>query len=86
MRLLEEVVKVMLKSQVQAQGTVAHKMPESASALWRMVSLTAAKTRRMFDVSVAWVRLKNISQHAAMSYVVEVGTHCGYRLRWARLT
>ena len=37
----------------------AHSMPESASALWRMVSLTAAKTRRMFDVSVACVRLRN---------------------------
>ena len=37
----------------------AHKMPESASALWSMVSLTAAKTSRMFDVSVACVRLSN---------------------------
>ncbi len=34
-------------------------MPESASALWRIVSLTAAKTRRIFEVSVAWVRLQN---------------------------
>lgn len=33
-------------------------MPESASALCRIVSLTAAKTRRMFDVSVACVRLE----------------------------
>lgn len=33
-------------------------MPESASALWRMVSLTAAKTSRMFEVSVACVRLQ----------------------------
>lgn len=32
-------------------------MPESAKALWRMVSLTAAKTSRMFEVSVACVRL-----------------------------
>ena len=37
----------------------AHSMPESASALWRMVSLTAAKTRRMFEVSVACVRLQD---------------------------
>lgn len=32
-------------------------MPESARALCRIVSLTAAKTRRMLDVSVACVRL-----------------------------
>ena len=37
----------------------AHSMPESARALWRIVSFTAAKTRRMFDVSVACVRLGN---------------------------
>ena len=34
-----------------------YRMPESARALCRMVSLTAAKTSRMFEVSVAWVRL-----------------------------
>ena len=33
-------------------------MPESASALWRIVSLTAAKTRGIFEVSVAWVKLQ----------------------------
>ena len=38
---------------------VAHSMPESANALWRMVSLTAAKTNRIFEVSVAWVRLSS---------------------------
>lgn len=38
-------------------GDFAQSMPESAKALWRMVSLTAAKTSRMFEVSVAWVRL-----------------------------
>ena len=32
-------------------------MPESLRALFRIVSLTAANTSRMFDVSVAWVRL-----------------------------
>ena len=37
----------------------AHNMPESAKALWRIVSLTAAKTRRIFEVSVACVRLDN---------------------------
>lgn len=35
-----------------------HKMPESLSALLRIVSLTAANTNRMLDVSVAWVRLR----------------------------
>lgn len=37
---------------------VSHSMPESASALCRIVSLTAAKTSLIFDVSVAWVRLR----------------------------
>jgi hypothetical protein len=36
-----------------------HKIPESFSAFWRIVSFTAAKTRRIFDVSVACVRLEN---------------------------
>lgn len=39
------------------ESMMAHRMPESANALWRMVSLTAAKTRRIFEVSVACVRL-----------------------------
>lgn len=34
-----------------------YRIPESLSALLRMVSFTAAKTNRMFDVSVACVRL-----------------------------
>lgn len=38
----------------------AHNMPVSANALCNIVSFTAAKTNRMFDVSVAWVRLGNI--------------------------
>lgn len=33
------------------------RMPESFRALFKIVSLTAAKTRRMFDVSVACVKL-----------------------------
>lgn len=37
-------------------------MPESLSAFCKMVSLTAAKTNRMFDVSVACVRLGYVSQ------------------------
>ena len=35
-----------------------YRMPESFKAFCRIVSLTAAKTKRIFDVSVAWVRLK----------------------------
>jgi hypothetical protein len=34
-----------------------YKMPESFKAFCNIVSLTAAKTSRMFDVSVACVRL-----------------------------
>ncbi len=33
------------------------RMPESLRALFNIVSLTAAKTRRMFEVSVACVKL-----------------------------
>ena len=40
-----------------ALSFISHSIPESASALWRIVSFTAAKTRRMFEVSVACVRL-----------------------------
>lgn len=36
-------------------------MPESLSAFCNIVSLTAAKTRRMFDVSVACVRLRRLA-------------------------
>jgi hypothetical protein len=32
-------------------------MPESLRAFCKIVSFTAAKTKRMFVVSVAWVRL-----------------------------
>lgn len=46
------------KARVSAEGVAKdHKMPESLSAFCRIVSLTAAKTSRMFDVSVACVRL-----------------------------
>lgn len=42
-------------------------MPESFKAFCRMVSLTAAKTRRIFEVSVACVRLANVSIHSKPS-------------------
>jgi hypothetical protein len=35
----------------------SYRMPESFNAFCSIVSLTAAKTSRMFDVSVACVRL-----------------------------
>ena len=38
-------------------GKPYYRMPESASALCKIVSLTAAKTSLIFDVSVACVRL-----------------------------
>lgn len=39
-----------------------YRIPESLSALLSMVSFTAAKTNRMFDVSVACVRLGDHGQ------------------------
>lgn len=36
----------------------SYRIPESFKAFCRIVSLTAAKTKRIFEVSVAWVRLK----------------------------
>lgn len=41
-------------------------MPESFRAFWRMVSLTAAKTSRIFDVSVACVRLDMINTNTCL--------------------
>lgn len=40
-------------------------MPESLSALFRIVSFTAAKTRRMLEVSVACVKLGIVSELGA---------------------
>ena len=37
-----------------------YRMPESLSAFCNIVSLTAANTRRIFDVSVACVRLARL--------------------------
>lgn len=46
-------------------------MPESLSAFCSIVSLTAAKTSRMFDVSVACVRLAWLGVHSGGSgYVI----------------
>lgn len=58
-----------------------HRIPESLRAFRRMVSLTAAKTNRMFDVSVAWVRLNYCSAFAEGD---EPRTNCGYTLSLAR--
>lgn len=38
-----------------------HRIPESLSALFSMVSFTAAKTSRIFEVSVACVKLESVS-------------------------
>jgi hypothetical protein len=38
-----------------------HNMPESLSAFCKIVSFTAAKTSRIFDVSVACVKLYVVS-------------------------
>ena len=38
-------------------GYLRHRMPESLRAFCKMVSFTAANTKRIFVVSVAWVRL-----------------------------
>ncbi len=40
-----------------------HNIPESLSAFWRIVSFTAAKTSRMFEVSVACVRLQMLARY-----------------------
>lgn len=48
-------------SKRQYQYSFDHKMPESLRAFCRIVSFTAAKTSRMFVVSVACVRLVGVS-------------------------
>ena len=52
-----------------------HRIPDSARALCNIVSLTAAKTRRMFDVSVACVRLRQPSSAviAPSQHTTQVG-------------
>ena len=40
-----------------------YRMPESFSAFCSIVSLTAAKTSRIFEVSVACVRLRESGEH-----------------------
>jgi len=45
----------------KSRGSVNHNMPESFKAFCRIVSFTAAKTSRMFVVSVACVKLQMVS-------------------------
>lgn len=45
-----------------------HRIPESLSAFWRIVSLTAAKTSLMLVVSVACVKLREPSQHRVIKH------------------
>ena len=47
-----------------------HRIPESFRAFCNMVSLTAANTRRIFDVSVACVRLSRVSNALAAAVTV----------------
>lgn len=58
-------------SNVRKNGgrVMSHSMPESAKALWRIVSFTAANTRRMFEVSVACVRLRRTSVSRPEQYL-----------------
>jgi hypothetical protein len=49
-----------------------------------MVSFTAAKTSRIFDVSVACVRLHMLELVCVLR--IEEATYWGYRFRCARLT
>jgi hypothetical protein len=52
-----------------------HKIPESLRAFCRIVSLTAANTSRMFDVSVACVKLQCVRLELECRYIQI--THCG---------
>jgi len=45
----------------KGRGSVNHNMPESFKAFCKIVSFTAAKTSRMFVVSVACVKLEMVS-------------------------
>lgn len=51
-----------------------YRIPESLSALLRMVSFTAAKTNLMFDVSVACVRLGGHCQRMGHGHCIPVAT------------
>ena len=51
-------------------GVENHSMPESLSAFCSIVSLTAANTSRMLDVSVAWVRLNGLAVVDGSRHVV----------------
>lgn len=52
---------------------VVYRIPESFNAFCSMVSFTAAKTSRMFDVSVACVKLYHVSFSVVSSCLC--GTH-----------
>ena len=50
----------------------------------RIVSFTAAKTSRIFVVSVACVKLEKTDETAELREAI--GTYCGYTLSLARFT
>jgi hypothetical protein len=55
---------------------VIQRMPESLSALFNIVSFTAANTSRIFDVSVACVRLAEVRAFSPKTGH-RLETHCG---------
>lgn len=60
---------------------VRHKIPESFRALFKMVSLTAANTNRILDVSVACVKLRRRQSISRQSSDVEDLVSFRYLLR-----
>lgn len=59
-----------LVKEEMSQTESHHRIPESFRAFCNMVSLTAANTRRIFDVSVACVRLSRVSNALAAAVTV----------------
>jgi hypothetical protein len=67
--------------------SVVHRIPESFRAFCRIVSFTAANTKRIFVVSVACVRLlKRQILGQALESLSEDIPYWGYRFRCALLT
>lgn len=60
-----------------------YKMPVSSSEFFSIVLATAAKTNRMFDVSVACVMLQQRNEVLRNGSAWK-GTYCGYTLSFAR--
>ena len=52
-------VRIAVKGVEEKKESRDHRIPESRNAFCSIVSLTAANTKRMLPVSVAWVKLKH---------------------------